>query len=46
MKVCIQIDNITSNYGIIIPINKTKTKAARRRDPIRCKAVINNKITE
>jgi hypothetical protein len=45
-KLTHKLEIITSQYGLTISTNKTKTMTFRGRDPIRSKIVINNKIIE
>jgi hypothetical protein len=40
-----RLENITSNYGLTVSANKTKTMASRGRDHIRSK-IVNNKMIE
>jgi hypothetical protein len=41
-----KLNQIITQYGLTISVQKTKSMAFRRRDPVRTKIVIDNKIIE
>jgi hypothetical protein len=45
-RVVHKLNQITTEYGLTISVQKTKSMAFRGRDPVRTKIVIDNKIIE
>ena len=46
MKAAYKLNQIITEYGLTIPVQKTKSMAFKGRDPVRIKTVTGNKITE